>query len=393
MPILSSLRLTVKPGSPRSTRNMEMPSWRRSAGPRISSRAATSLKAKPDGEILRLKDVCVPPSNDGKSTEKSAAKHGSIELGSEFFDIYSDVNGRPAASIVLKQAPGSNAAEFRMFGQEINEHADRYAMAQEWWDIVRRIWTSEREFDFHGAHFKLQGVFGRPLPFGGNIPPVMNAGASPVGRDFAIRNSDMHYDWCDSPETSRDRIKESKARAVSKSFQVWAPISVVCRPTQREVNEFLNDCVANADWAAIERRNASRLSPRGSKSQSAESVAEIRQHDEARAVIARDHYSIFGTPDRVASELARMSDAGFVGQGVDYLGQLVRLPGRSLTAEHDFHLSDRNFKTQGPYLDDPTLDPDVLGILRERYEPTPQVQTVRKASVTVRFQRDEGSRP
>ncbi len=51
------------------------------------------LKANPDGEILRLKDV------------------GQVELGPQFFDIYSDINGRPAASIVLKQAPGSNAAE------------------------------------------------------------------------------------------------------------------------------------------------------------------------------------------------------------------------------------------------------------------------------------------
>src|SRR5260370_29820559 len=33
-----------------------------------------------------------------------------VELGSEFFDIYSDINGHPAASIILKQAPGSNAA-------------------------------------------------------------------------------------------------------------------------------------------------------------------------------------------------------------------------------------------------------------------------------------------
>ena len=51
------------------------------------------LRANPDGEILRLKDV------------------GEVELGPQFFDIYSDINGHPAASIVLKQAPGSNAAE------------------------------------------------------------------------------------------------------------------------------------------------------------------------------------------------------------------------------------------------------------------------------------------
>jgi hydrophobic/amphiphilic exporter-1 (mainly G- bacteria), HAE1 family len=49
------------------------------------------LRANPNGEILRLKDVA------------------DVELGSEFFDIYSDINGHPAASIILKQSPGSNA--------------------------------------------------------------------------------------------------------------------------------------------------------------------------------------------------------------------------------------------------------------------------------------------
>jgi len=51
------------------------------------------LKANPEGEILRLKDVA------------------DVELGSEFFDIYSDIDGNPSAAIVLKQSPGSNAAE------------------------------------------------------------------------------------------------------------------------------------------------------------------------------------------------------------------------------------------------------------------------------------------
>ncbi|MFN3241712.1 MAG: efflux RND transporter permease subunit [Planctomycetota bacterium] len=63
------------------------------------------LRANADGEILRLKDVCVPPLGDG------AGPRSGVELGSEFFDIYSDVDGYPAASVVLKQAPGSNAAE------------------------------------------------------------------------------------------------------------------------------------------------------------------------------------------------------------------------------------------------------------------------------------------
>src|SRR3984885_2724989 len=49
------------------------------------------LKANSKGELTRLKDV------------------GEVELGPQFFDIYSDVDGHPAASIILKQSPGSDA--------------------------------------------------------------------------------------------------------------------------------------------------------------------------------------------------------------------------------------------------------------------------------------------
>lgn len=51
------------------------------------------IRANPDGEILKLKDIA------------------EVELGSEFFDIYSNKDGYPAASIVLKQNFGSNASK------------------------------------------------------------------------------------------------------------------------------------------------------------------------------------------------------------------------------------------------------------------------------------------
>ena len=51
------------------------------------------LKANSKGEILKLKDVA------------------KVSLGSSFYDLYSDIDGLPAAAIVLKQTPGSNAAE------------------------------------------------------------------------------------------------------------------------------------------------------------------------------------------------------------------------------------------------------------------------------------------
>lgn len=49
------------------------------------------IRANAEGESIRLKDI------------------GKAELGSEFFDIYSNLDGHPSASIVLKQNYGSNA--------------------------------------------------------------------------------------------------------------------------------------------------------------------------------------------------------------------------------------------------------------------------------------------
>lgn len=51
------------------------------------------VRANSEGESIKLKDIA------------------RIELGSEFFDIYSNLDGKPSAAIVLKQNYGSNASE------------------------------------------------------------------------------------------------------------------------------------------------------------------------------------------------------------------------------------------------------------------------------------------
>lgn len=51
------------------------------------------IRANANGEMLRLKDVAT------------------VSLGSEYYDIYSNMNGHPSAALVLKQTYGSNASE------------------------------------------------------------------------------------------------------------------------------------------------------------------------------------------------------------------------------------------------------------------------------------------
>lgn len=51
------------------------------------------VRASSDGELLHLKDIA------------------EVEFGSSMYDIYSSINGRPSAAIVLKQSYGSNATQ------------------------------------------------------------------------------------------------------------------------------------------------------------------------------------------------------------------------------------------------------------------------------------------
>lgn len=51
------------------------------------------VRASAEGEVLHLKDIA------------------DIELGSEFYDIYSNMDGHPSAAITLKQTYGSNASD------------------------------------------------------------------------------------------------------------------------------------------------------------------------------------------------------------------------------------------------------------------------------------------
>ncbi len=51
------------------------------------------IRANPNGEILHLKDIA------------------DVEFGTSMYDIYSSINGKPSAAIVLKQSYGSNASQ------------------------------------------------------------------------------------------------------------------------------------------------------------------------------------------------------------------------------------------------------------------------------------------
>jgi alkanesulfonate monooxygenase SsuD/methylene tetrahydromethanopterin reductase-like flavin-dependent oxidoreductase (luciferase family) len=227
--------------------------------------------------------------------------------------------GRAGINVVA----GWNQPEYETFGMDLpTDHDARYALAQEWFDVVRRIWTEEEPFDHHGRFFQLEHVVGDPKPVNGTMP-VLNAGSSAQGRDFAARNADLGFTIVGGVEDGAPVAATMKERAASefgRSTGVITLGNVVCRPTRAEAEEFLHDYAdVNADWEAVD--NLMALQGLHAQSFTPEMLATFR----GRFAAGHGGCPLVGTPDDVATELARFHAAGFAGMALsffDYAGEL-----------------------------------------------------------------------
>src|ERR1700734_1169339 len=98
-------------------------------------------------------------------------------------------NGRYTLNVVN----GWNFPEMEMFGVSLLEHEDRYACAEEWLTIVKRLWTANEAFDHEGRFYKIKGGYLEPKPIQHPYPAIMNAGSSERGRHFACKHCDFVF--------------------------------------------------------------------------------------------------------------------------------------------------------------------------------------------------------
>ena len=229
--------------------------------------------------------------------------------------------GRFGLNIVV----GWNEDEFQMFGVTQREHEARYEYAQEWIEAVKKAWGPEEDFDYTGRYIKIQKVRSKPKPYGGARPLIMNAGASPVGRAFAVKNCDAFFTQASrtSMTETAQRVKEAKDAAAQhgRDLDVYAVGVVTCRPTQKEAEEYYHYAtIENADWSAVD-------GILGKKNISPATVGEEEFQKQ------RHHYAhglgglmMVGDPDQIAKQLAELSQAGLRGIGFSFVNYLRELP-------------------------------------------------------------------
>ena len=220
---------------------------------------------------------------------------------------------------------GWNEDEFRMFGVQQRDHEARYDYAKEWLGAVQKMWSCDETFDFDGDYIKLKEVRAKPKPYGHDRPYIMNAGASPTGQAFAIRNCDGLFmttslQALDVAARNVMRVKEA-ARQHGKELDVFTAGVVTCRPTRREAEEYDRYAVVeNADIGAIDHI----LAMRGvtADKHSPEEFATLRRNQ----AYGMGGIRLVGTPDDIARDLAGLSTAGITGIGFSFVHYIAELP-------------------------------------------------------------------
>jgi dimethylsulfone monooxygenase len=227
--------------------------------------------------------------------------------------------GRFALNVVC----GWFQPELEMFGATPLAHDTAYEYAAEWLAVLRKLWATEGEFDHEGRFFKITKGFHEPKPLQQPFPPVMNAGASAVGRRFAARHADMAF--INARQGARENyqadvtnLRRLAREEFGRALQVWGHAYVVCRPTEREAREYLDYYVREkGDWVAIDNLTRGmglhHLPPERFASMQFDFVA------------GWGGYPLVGTPEQIVDELIALERVGFDGwmlSWVDYQAEL-----------------------------------------------------------------------
>lgn len=212
---------------------------------------------------------------------------------------------------------GWNGPEFKMFGTTLKDHEERYAQAAEWTKVIRKLWT-EREFDFSGAFYNIDGGESHPKPIQSPYPAIMSAGGSNIGRSFAAKYGDMCFVQISEDDAiAREQIAayRDEARGYGREVSMWTGGTVVLRDTQSEAeahHEYLLDNKNEAIEAEFQKRRLE-----GAKALTLASGTEVRGRPG----------EFVGDARRVAEHVSRLADLGIDGmviQSVEYEDMLRR---------------------------------------------------------------------
>lgn len=206
-------------------------------------------------------------------------------------------NGRFGLNLVA----GSNPADQGQMGLWRDlDHSGRYALAEEWITVAKRLWTEER-VTHEGRFYKLDDCMSNPKPSA--IPPIICAGASDSGFRFTIKNCTGSFllgsNRDDFVKTGL-RAKELAAEAGRPDFKTYGLFTIVPGATDKEARERVDHYNAGVDVEALDNQTREYSSD-----------PSLKQNTMAKRFIAQGEQrnsmspaALVGSPATIAEQLA-----------------------------------------------------------------------------------------
>lgn len=145
-------------------------------------------------------------------------------------------NGRAGLNVVT----GSYKAEFDQMNAwpEGIGHDDRYDLAAEWIEAVKRLWSEPRA-TMDGKYFKLNDCCSDPKPVSNPRPFLVCAGTSSKGMQFTLEEMDAIFLTGNGLDhlaaTSRDA--KARSRAFGRSIKTYTMMTIVLGETDQAAHD------------------------------------------------------------------------------------------------------------------------------------------------------------
>jgi dimethylsulfone monooxygenase len=220
-----------------------------------------------------------------------------------------------AGRFMLNVVCGWNGPEMEMFDVPLTSHEERYARAEEWLGIVKRLWSEDADFDHEGRFYRINKGYLKPKPIQSPYPAIMNAGSSERGRHFAAKHCDVVYtllrsDDFDALSAHVAAYHRLARENYGRSIRVWTLATIVQGETEAEARRFYHYYVhERGDWAAaanVVDAMAAEINERSYSVERKRAIAEL-------FISGWGGYPLIGTKEQIVDGLARLARMGLDG--------------------------------------------------------------------------------
>jgi alkanesulfonate monooxygenase len=230
---------------------------------------------------------------------------------------------------------GGSDEEQRRDGDYL-DHDERYARTDEYLQILRRIWTEDKPFDFEGRFYRFERGFSEVKPKQTPHVPIFFGGASAPALEVAGKHADVYAVWGESKQQVHEQVTRVRAEAAKHGRSVRFSVSFrpILAATEKAAWERAEHILEETRRLRVEQ-GFSRGGPHqseGARRLLAAAGDGVRADERLWTAVAKEiggrsnSTALVGTPAQVAQTLAEYHELGvttFLIRGFDPLEDAI----------------------------------------------------------------------